>query len=63
MPFVFDSKFLEEKKVSKISGLMLNKYQRAYISQYDTVTQEKYYAGLDRGAIGKRPEDIPENLH
>ena len=63
MPFVFDNNFLEDKRVSKVSGLMLNKFQRGYISQFDEKTQQEFYLALDNGKIGKLPENIPHDLH
>ena len=62
MPTVYDEKFHEEKRVSRISGKMFNRLQREYIAQYSDEKQKEYYLGLHQGKIGEFPSRIPEYL-
>ena len=63
MPVSFDLSFDTDKRISEKSGRMFNKYQRAYIRQFELKEQEDYYRNLDEGKLGKLPQDIPEHLH
>ena len=62
MSEIFDENFLSDKRVSRVSGKMFNKYQRAYINQFSQEQQLEYFNALDRGTIGEFPEKIPTNL-
>ena len=59
----FDKKFQDEKRVSALSGKMFNRLQREYIGQFPEEEQLEYYTALDKGTIGKMPENIPDYLH
>ena len=63
MPDILDLNRYKDKRVSTKSGLMFNKFQRAFIGQYEIKEQEEYYKCLDDGKLGKLPQDIPAHLH
>ena len=60
---IYDENFKIDKRVSKFSGKMFNRMQRAYIAQFSDKEQKEYYLGLDQGKVGEFPSRIPENLH